>query len=662
MLHRALTEAAEGVHVALLRGEAGMGKSTLLRVFAWDAEDAGHRVAWLSGEHVAPNAEALTAALTRQIGGGDPWATLGRGERADVLVVDAAETLESTLGWLFGEALAHAGGRLLVVLATRVLPSPDKRALIDLAAARTDVELGPLSQEDAARALALRGVPAAEESAAVEACEGSPLAIAMVAEHFARAKRLPELDADAPWLDLARELLRTAENDAAALGLRALCLAHAVDEDLLSAMLPKEDARAVYRHLAQRSFVDETAVGLVLHGIVRKSVLTDLARSHPALHRELATRCIERLAARAVTPGIGVAASFDTFAECFYVARGGELSKRFLFAEHMRSHGLRRATDADLVLFAPEVERFEGASSRRTFEELAPLQRDRIFVVTRNDEPAAVFFAVDVAAAPAAVVLADPVLCAARDATAAMEEVALARFWFVRGTYQDFGAEMTALMSAGPIVALHLPRLRYMAIYVARRRQWAPLRGAFGMRTLAVVDGQDGEIDVADTRELAPSAPTHAEMTRRVLVLHATNLLAGPPVDSGSPALDAATFAAALREALPDLRRPLDLVDSPLLGCALVAGHPTPTARLVEVVRAAADELAGSGGYEAEAQAFAAAYLDGREKHTAVAVRLGIPFGTLRHRTRRAAARLGEILWKRELAARAELANGGARG
>ncbi|MBL8611721.1 MAG: ATP-binding protein [Myxococcales bacterium] len=654
-LRGVLAAAADGVQVVLVRGEAGIGKSTLLRVFAWDAEDAGHRVAWISGEHVAPNADALTAALARNLGASGTWATLGHGERPDVLVVDAAETLEGALAWLFGEALAAAGGRLLVVLGTRVAPAPSIRALVDLSAARTDVELTALSREDATRALALRGVPASEHVAAVEGCEGSPLAIAMVAEHFARARRLPDLDADAPWLDLARELLRTAESDAEALGLRALCLAHAVDEDLLAAMLPKADARAVYRQLAQRSFVDETSSGLVLHGIVRKSVLTDLRRGHPALHRDLAARCVERLAARAVAPGIGVAASFDTFAECFYVARGSDQSKPYIFAEHMRSHGLRRATDADLAVFGPEVERFEGAAARRTFDDLAPLQRDRVFVVTQNEEPAAIFFAVDLVAAPPSIVDADPVLRAGRDAALPVDDLTLARFWFARGTYQDFGPEMTALMSAGPIVAHHLPPVRYVAMYVAHSRRWAPLRETFGMQKLvdglAGVGGDDGEIDFADVRALAPGASSQAETTRRVLVLHATNLLAGPPADS--PALDAQAFALALREALPDLRRPLDLADSPLLGCALVADHPSPATRLVEVVRSAVEELARSGGYEEEAEAFAAAYLDGREKHAAVAARLGIPFGTLRHRTRRAAARLGELLWQRELAARA---------
>ncbi|MBL8613110.1 MAG: ATP-binding protein [Myxococcales bacterium] len=41
-------------HVVLVRGEAGVGKTSLLRVASWDLEEQGHTVLWLLGGHVPP--------------------------------------------------------------------------------------------------------------------------------------------------------------------------------------------------------------------------------------------------------------------------------------------------------------------------------------------------------------------------------------------------------------------------------------------------------------------------------------------------------------------------------------------------------------------------------------------------------------------------------
>ena len=85
---------------------------------------------------------------------------------------------------------------------------------------------------------------------------------------------------------------------------------------------------------------------------------------------------------------------------------------------------------------------------------------------------------------------------------------------------------------------------------------------------------------------------------------------------------------------------------------ALVVSANSPSAALVQVVTDALDELGSIAGYTGDADVLRATFFGIPRKHEAIAAGLGLPFGTFRHRVRRATARLAELLWRRELDAR----------
>lgn len=659
-----LSASREELHVLLLRGEAGVGKTTLLRLFSWEAEEAGHRVVWVSGEHVAPTPASVTAELSHGLQSADPWAELGSRDKTDILVLDAAEHLWPCASWVFGEALPRAGRRVLVILASRTAMPAKLRAQLAFATSIAELGVAPFTKSELGSAMDARGIPRGLEEEVERDCAGSPLAFALVAEHFARTGKLPSVRTiDDPWVVLSQEFLRDATTAPQANALRALSMSRLVDADLLGAMLEVEDALSLYRFLAELSFVDATPAGLVLHGVVRRSIFAELKNDRPELLLQYVERAVDVLSIRAATAPLG--ASSAAFLDAFYVARHSRAGSS-LFLEDLSRHALRRARDEDIAWIRGDVERFEGKASRETFDALVPLQRDSLFVIDdENGEPESVFFCVDAAAAPAEVLAKDATLRLAIEHSRT-KRPRVARFWFVRDTYQDFGFKMTALMCAGPPITLVHAPFSELFFAVEDPERWRPLAAVFGMRHIDDVlipfpghGGQDGHVKgiaIVDLDMLTdPGMPWRERHVQifRVLARNVAELSARAP----AILLEHDAFVDAVREALPLLHRHLELAESPLLDAAVVrkiaaAEQLDPVGALVPAFERALTTLAESPAYANEADVLRATYFGRPDKHESIAANLQIPFGTFRHRLRRATARLAEALWRLETSAR----------
>jgi hypothetical protein len=649
-----LAASATEPRIVLLRGEAGVGKTTLLRIFSWDAEEAGHRVVWVSGEHVLPNPEAVTAHVVTSLQSTGPWAELGTREKADILVLDAAENLWPCVGWVFGEALSRLERRLLVVVASRSSMPPNLRAQLGFAASMTDMNLPTFTKAEVSSAIEARGLPVARASEIEQGCAASPLAFALLAEHFARTGKLPSSQsADDPWVVLSQEFLRNATTTSQAAALRALSVSRVVDPDLLAAMLDVEDALPLYRFLGELSFVDETPRGLVLHGIVRRSVYEDLRTTQPRLFSRYVERAIDVLTTRASESPL--ASAFDLVLEAFFVGRQSNRARSFLFLEDLGRHSLRHARDEDLDWIRQSIDRFEGSASRTTFEAILPLQREALFVIAdENDEPESVFFAVDAATLPADIVAHDDTLRLATE-HAPSHQPLVARFWFVRDTYQAFGPKMTALMCSGPPLLMNISRRSELVFAVEDPERWKPLGSMWGLDDVEGVSihfpNHVKGISIVHLDRMTDPNQSSRERYRQVFRIHARNLA---ELSASTPGawLDHDAFVEAVREVLPVLRRPLELAEARLLDCAIAASSNSPSGTITQVLKEALEELESSAAYAGDAEVLRATFLGRPEKHEAIAACLGLPFGTFRHRVRRATARLAELLWRRELAAR----------
>ena len=124
----------------------------------------------------------------------------------------------------------------------------------------------------------------------------------------------------------------------------------------------------------------------------------------------------------------------------------------------------------------------------------------------------------------------------------------------------------------------------------------------------------------------------------------------GPPPASllRPPPLDRASFGAAVRAALADLRRPDRLAASPLMGSSLAAGDGPG-----RPLRATIQEAVTSLGSEPKGDQLRAVlqrtFVRGAPTQEAAAEVLGLPFSTYRRHLAKAIEQLTDLLWAVEI-------------
>jgi hypothetical protein len=122
----------------------------------------------------------------------------------------------------------------------------------------------------------------------------------------------------------------------------------------------------------------------------------------------------------------------------------------------------------------------------------------------------------------------------------------------------------------------------------------------------------------------------------------------GPPPASllRPPPLDRARFAAAVRSALPELRRPDRLAASPLMGSSLAAASGGPSA---ERLGSTLENAIGSLGDQSLEAVLRRTFVRGAPTQEAAAEVLGLPFSTYRRHLAKAIEQLTDVLWAVEI-------------
>lgn len=276
--------------IVVLHGPGGIGKSALVREVARRAEDRGipvHRVDGRDREGAQDRLEAALHATAEQDGA--------------LVVLDTYEAVPA-LG-----ALLRRGIRPLLGGGARVLIAGRRPAE---AAWREDgwsevlqaVPLAPLSTEDAAELLRLRGLDDGATARRVAAwAAGSPLALTVAADAIG-AGHEPDLDhLDADDLLAGTLLERLAADELGGADREVLAVASialAVDARLLAAVLPGTDGDHAESWLRSRSFSEAVGTRVTLHDRVRRAVRGSLEATDPAHAHELRRRLADHLYAR----------------------------------------------------------------------------------------------------------------------------------------------------------------------------------------------------------------------------------------------------------------------------------------------------------------------------------------------------------------------------
>ncbi len=279
--------------VTHVHGIGGVGKSSLLEVFAVQARRRGVTVVRLDCRAIEPTERGFLHELGAAIGTNatspeEAAERLGHlGDRV-VLALDTYEVFRLMDTWLRQVFIPALGDNVRVVLFGREPPVASWLTTPGWQGLFRTIALGPLSKRDAVELLTQAGIGDGDARRINRFACGHPLALELAA---AAVLEHPELDLEQGALQrVVEQLTRLYLADVRdPLTRRALAAASVVRRTtlcLLRAMLPDAASQDVYERLRALPFVESGRDGLHMHDVVQQAIAAALQATDPSAYRE----------------------------------------------------------------------------------------------------------------------------------------------------------------------------------------------------------------------------------------------------------------------------------------------------------------------------------------------------------------------------------------
>ncbi|MFD6970189.1 ATP-binding protein [Streptomyces sp. NPDC059949] len=625
-------------------GPGGIGKSTLLRRLADHAREAGRLLVELDGRFVSRD----PADFERAAG---PFLDVP----GTVLVVDSFEHCQWLESWLWHHFLPRAADSALVVLAGRLAPQPQWTADPAWAGLLHVTELEPFSEAQAQSLLAAAQLRPELRQRVLRFAGGNPLALSLAAA--AGETGCGEEEIWAPSADVLRTLLAgligevpTAAHRRA---LEVAAQAYATSEELLTAVLPEEDAHLLFSWLRELPFMESTHRGLYPHDAARETLAADLRWRAPTAFAGMRRRLAEEyLRVLREAPEERVWTVTD---ELFYLFREGEILARVRTWSREDEVHDRPLHPGDLAVVLRMAAETEGAASAELVRYWAQRQPQAFSVYRLVSTGRIVAFTARLAlpAPPDPEDLAaDPVVAAAweyADATAPVspgEHIGISRFSVYPERYQVPSRVIDLSSSRAQAESARARGRAYGFAAWQDAETWAErVKGSLvdtGARPL-VGEHTYGLFAVDWRRE-------PVENWLRRFISATTDV----PVRSAPSPVSRAAFDQGVREALTHWRDAGAFAAGALMRARLAADFGDPVEELRALLRETVDDLARDPRGVRGREALTAGYFSGAPTQEAAARRLGLPYGTYRRHLRQGLDLLCEALWQRELHGPAE--------
>jgi AAA ATPase domain len=647
-----------------VHGPAGIGKTSLLNVFAELSADAGASVVRLDGRDLVPSPPAVLAALREvlQVPEGE-GAITGTPDAARLVVLfDTYERLAPLDDWVRTRLLPRLPASALTVIVGRTPPGPAWRADPAWRELLRVVSLRNLSPEESRQYLDACGLDPARHGQLVELAHGHPLGLSLLADVVVRGGQAA---ADPLTPDLVGTLLRQfLEVVPSGLHRRALevcALARVTTEALLREVLGVEDAHELFAWLRELSFMESGAEGLFPHDLARDALEADVRWRDPDGYRRVFRGIRGHIQGRLRTSRghEQQRAIFD--AKYLFRRLAGVVSPVDWGAWGQQYPEPARPGDREAILDLALA--WEGRESAAIAERWWERQPEGFFVVRGQDGTVGGFLALlDLTRASAEDLETDPGAQAAWDYARRQapprpgEMVTQSRFVIDRAAYQG----PSATLNATPILTLQrylgTPNLAWDFLTLAEPERWdayfavADLPRAVGADFW--VGGRRYGLFGHDFRQV-PVDALFELVTERAL---AQDVTSSPPTAKPSVlVLSQPEFDQAARQALRDLRRPDLLARNPLLGTRLVRdragdGDAEPSAATLEaLVCAAVTSLGEHPRYDKLWRAVERTYVRPAATQERAAAALGLPFSTYRRHLTQGVDRVVAWLWDQEV-------------
>jgi hypothetical protein len=658
-LFRAALAASEPPFAVLhVHGPGGLGKTSLMDVFATLAEASGARVVRLDGRDLVPTPPSLLAGLRASVDVPDGDAPISSAERL-VVLVDSYERLAPLDDWLRTRLLPRFAAGAFTVLAGRTPPTAAWRAdpgWHDLLRVMTLRNLDP---EDSRAYLQAHGIPPVLHERLLELSHGHPLGLSLLTDLVARGGEAPvdPLTPDLVGVLLTR-FVDTVPSGPQRSALEVCALARVTTESLLRAALGDENAHELFRGLREVSFVETGPHGVFPHDLARDVVDADLRWRDPEAYRHVFRSVASHVRARLrSTQGTE---QQHAIRDLKFLFRNlpGILSPIDWGAWAHDDPEPARADDGDAILEL--VARTEGEASAAIAARWWERQQAGFFVLRDSLGLRGVLGLLDLTAASEEDRAADPGAQAAWDHARrhaplrSGERVTQTRFVIDRDTYQA----PSPTVNAAPIVTLQrylaMPSLAwdYLTLFEPE-----PYDDYFALADLPraagadfVVGGRRYGLFAHDFRHVPVDALVEL-WTERALSQDFVS-----PTSTQIPAvlvLSQHDFTDAVRQALRDLCEPALLAKNPLQRARLVRdrveGDAADPAALAALLGEAIDSLRRHPRDDKRWLAVERTYVSPAPSQEVAADRLGLPFSTYRRHLTQGVERIVAWLWEREI-------------
>ncbi|MBP2368430.1 ATP-binding protein [Pseudonocardia parietis] len=649
-----------------LHGPGGIGKTSLLEVFAAMATDAGALVVRIDGRDMEPTPAAVLDALGTDL---DVPARGGAitGPSRIVLLIDAYELLAPLDDWLRTSLLPRFPAEALTVIAGRRPPEPGWRADAAWRDLLRVVSLRNWSPQESRRYLAACEIGADRHERLVAGTHGHPLALSLLADVVARGGEAA-VDPLAPDVVqiLVRRLIDLVPDATHRRALEVCAVARVTSELLLRDVLAVADAHELFGRLRESSFIESGPDGLTPHDLARDVLESDLRWRDPEGYRRI-LRAVQadighRLQATEGRDQQRALVDEKYLFERFLLRRGAGLAAPVDWGSLGRRYP-EPARPADREPILELVGAWEGAESAAVAERWLDRQPEGFFVVRGPDGAVdGVLGFLDLDRACAQDVAADPGARAAwefahRHAPPRPgEAIRQTRFVVDRVAYQA----PSATMNAGPVLSLqrHLrtPNLSWNFLTLSEPERWEAYFAVVDAPRAAdfTVGGRRYGLFAHDYRQV----PVDSWLDR--LIEQALSDGVAPPAPNEPPLLVLAQeqFDDAVRQGLRDLHRTERLARNPLLRTRVLRDRVLrdrarddgpPVTALHDLLTEAVATLGTHPRDGKLLRALDRTYLRPAATQERAAEVLGLPFSTYRRHLSQGIGRVVAWLWEREV-------------
>jgi len=283
----------DGPLALYVHGVAGIGKSSLLEVFAARVRATGGRVVRIDCRTVEPTVQGFLTELSDALG--EPLLTVEEvGERLAsfderiVITLDTYEVFRLMDTWIRQVFIPSLPVNTRVAIASRNPPSPAWRTTPGWQGLFRSLLLESLSETEALGYLTMSGIAPDVARRINLIARGHPLALGMATSIvLSEAGRTVEEAGLHQVIEaLSRSYIEAVPDPLTRRALEASSVVRCVTEPLLHALLPETPPRDTMERLAALPFVEPGREGLFIHDAVRSAVASSLATRDPDSHRE----------------------------------------------------------------------------------------------------------------------------------------------------------------------------------------------------------------------------------------------------------------------------------------------------------------------------------------------------------------------------------------